>query len=210
VYTPRHFAVDDARSRDLLREVVVGELVTATQAGPRSTLLPWVVDLDGGRMLGHMARPNPQWQTPWLGQALVVATGVNGYISPSWYASKAEHGRVVPTWNYVTVHVYGELIVHDDPAWVSDLVRRLTERHEQGRDAPWSVDDAPAAYVEGQLRAIVGLEVAIESVEAKVKMSQNRPTTDVAGVISGLTEGGRTDLATWVRQSAKESRAPLP
>ena len=101
--------------------------------------------------------------------------GPDAYISPGWYASKAEHGRVVPTWNYVTAHVYGRLVVHDDPAWTEDLVRRLTTKHEAYRDHPWSVDDAPRNFIEGQLRAIVGIELEITRVEAKAKLSQNRP-----------------------------------
>lgn len=203
MYTPRPFAVDDETARELVQELVVGELVTATTEGPLATLLPWVVDLDGNRLLGHVARPNRQWQTPWLGQALVIATGVNGYVSPSWYATKAEHGRVVPTWNYLGLHVYGELVVHDDVDWVFDLVRRLTEHHESGRTAPWRVDDAPADYLQGQLRAIVGVEVEIERIEAKVKMSQNKSADDVAGVIAGLVADGQMALAEWVRRSVR-------
>jgi transcriptional regulator len=202
VYLPRPFAADAQRTRELLGDVVVGELVTATKEGPLATLLPWVVNLEGERLLGHLARPNRQWQTPWLGQALVIATGTNGYISPSWYASKAEHGRVVPTWNYLTLHVYGELVVHDDPGWVRDLVDRLTDRHESGRPTPWRVDDAPADYLEGQLRAIVGVELAIDRVEAKLKLSQNKSADDVAGVIAGLAADDRTDLAERVRRAS--------
>ncbi len=116
--------------------------------------------------------------------------GPDAYISPGWYASKAEHGRVVPTWNYVTAHVYGELVVHDDPGWTEDLVRRLTVKHESAREHPWSVDDAPRGYIEGQLRAIVGIELAITRIEAKAKLSQNRPAADIDGVIAGLRERG--------------------
>ena len=209
MYIPSAFALDDGQARELLGEVVVGELVTATPKGPLATLLPWVVDLDGGRLLGHLARPNPQWQMPWLGQALVIATGPNGYVSPSWYASKADHGRVVPTWNYVTIHVYGELVVHDDIGWVGDLVRRLTDRHESRREVPWNVDDAPTDYVDGQLRAIVGVELVVERIEAKVKMSQNKSTGDVAGVVVGLVGDGEDDLATWVSRASGSTGAPL-
>jgi transcriptional regulator len=201
MYTPRPFAIDDDAARDLVRDIVVGQLVTATEVGPIATLLPWVVDLDEGVLLGHISRPNPQWQTPWLGQALVIAEGPNAYVSPSWYASKSEHGRVVPTWNYVAVHVYGDLVIHDDAAWVDRLVRRLTDRHEQDRDARWSVDDAPSDYVNGQLRGIVGIELRIERIEASVKMSQNRSEADVAGVVEGLTEDGNVAVAGWVRRS---------
>src|SRR5262249_54032989 len=120
-------------------------------------------------------------------------------ISPSWYATKAEHGRVVPTWNYLTLHVYGQLVIHDDVAWVENLVRRLTERHEAGRDHPWSVDDAPPEYVAGQLRAIVGVEIIISRIEAKAKLSQNRPPADIDGAIAGLERRGEHDLAKQMR-----------
>lgn len=201
MYIPRPFAVDDETARALLGDVQVGELVTATRSGPLATLLPWVVDLDEGVLLGHVARPNPQWHTPWLGHALVIVGGPNGYVSPSWYPSKGDHGRVVPTWNYVALHVYGDLTVHDSPSWVDALVRRLTDSHEKGRSEPWSVDDAPDEYIDGQLRAIVGIEVRIDRIEAKVKMSQNRSRDDVAGVIEGLTADGSTAMAEWVRRS---------
>ena len=120
----------------------------------------------------------------------MIVRGPDAYISPSWYATKAEHGRVVPTWNYVTAHVHGVVTVHDDPAWVAELVRELTDRHEAGRAAPWSVDDAPPKFFAGQLRAIVGVELAIERIEAKFKLSQNRPAADVDGVIEGLRADG--------------------
>jgi transcriptional regulator len=201
MYIPGAFGVDDEGVRELLSQIQVGELVTATASGPLATLLPWVVDLESGCMLAHMARPNPQWQTPWLGRAMVIATGPNGYVSPSWYPSKAEHGRVVPTWNYVTVHVHGELTVQDDSARVDELVRLLTDRHESGRTEPWGVDDAPGAYVEGQLRAIVGLEFRIDHVEAKVKMSQNKSESDVAGVVAGLRADDEEELAEWVTRA---------
>jgi transcriptional regulator len=119
----------------------------------------------------------------------------------AWYPSKREHGRVVPTWNYVTAHVYGELVVHDDPAWVESLVRRLTDRQEALTPGPaWSVDDAPAAYVAGQLRAIVGVELVITRIEAKAKLSQNRSAADVDGVIAGLRAGEASGTADAMEQ----------
>ena len=132
-------------------------------------------------------------------------------MSPSWYAAKAEHGRVVPTWNYVTAHVYGRLVVHDDPAWVEDIVRRLTAKHEAARlaspgQAPaWSVDDAPRNFIEGQLRAIVGLELQITRIEAKAKLSQNRPVTDIPGVVAGLAARG-DDRSAQAVERANEAR----
>jgi transcriptional regulator len=126
---------------------------------------------------------------------MAIVRGPDAYISPAWYATKREHGRVVPTWNYVTAHVHGALVVHDDPAWVETNVRALSERHESGRAAPWSVDDAPPPYIAGQLKAIVGIELVISRIEAKFKLSQNRSVEDVDGAIAGLeadgTDGGR-------------------
>jgi len=183
--------------------VTIAQLVTATEQGPLATLLPWLVDLHDNALIGHMARQNIQWQTPWLGQALVIAEGPNGYVSPSWYASKTDHGRVVPTWDYVVVHVYGDLLVHDDEAWVDAAVRRLTDHHEQPRPEPWSVSDAPADYINGQLRGIVGIELRIDRVEASVKMSQGKSEADVSGVIAGFTADGNALLAEWVRRSTK-------
>jgi len=202
MYTPRPFAVDDETARALLAEVEAAQLITATEIGPLATMMPWVVDLDAGVLLGHVARPNPQWQTPWTGRALVLATGTNGYVSPSWYATKQETGRVVPTWDYVAVQVHGELVVHDDEAWVEDVVRRLTDRHEQRRAEPWQVDDAPRDYLEGQLRGIVGIEVRIEAIEVSVKMSQNKTDADRAGVAHGFDADGRPDLAQMVRRGS--------
>jgi transcriptional regulator len=190
MYVPAHFAPDDDAVRDLLAHHGAADLVTATSDGVLATLLPFVYDRERHHLLGHVARNNEQWRQQALGEALVIVRGPDSYITPSWYAAKAEHGRVVPTWNYMTAHVYGTLTVHDDPDWVADVVRRLTDQHEAGRRHPWSVDDAPDAFVAGQLRAIVGVEVAITRIEAKFKLSQNRPAADVDGVIDGLRQSG--------------------
>ena len=213
MYIPAHFAADEATVAELLRNHGAADLVTLTDDGLVATMLPFVyVPPSGepgtgehstgnsragelGALHGHVARNNSQWKLPARGESLAIVRGPDAYITPSWYASKTEHGRVVPTWNYVTAHVYGELIVHDEPEWKEDLVRRLTAKHESKRDHPWSVDDAPRAFVEGQLRAIVGLELLITRIEAKAKLSQNRPPADVDGVISGLRERGDAVLA---------------
>jgi len=203
VYTPSHFAADEAAALELLEQVGAADLVTATADGLVATFLPLVFDPargEHGSMLGHVARNNDQWQRPPVGPAMVIAHGPDAYISPSWYASKAEHGRVVPTWNYTTVHVYGQLVVHDDPEWVDALVRRLTERQERGREHPWSVDDAPAAFHAGQLRAIVGVELVVDRIEAKFKLSQNRPEADIDGVVAGLRAEGDEGSADLVQR----------
>jgi transcriptional regulator len=201
MYVPAHFAASDEDVRELLAHHGAADLITATADGLVATLLPFVYDASRHALLGHVARNNDQWRRAALGEALVIVRGPDAYISPTWYASKAEHGRVVPTWNYVTAHVYGTLTVHDDPAWVDDVVRRLTARH----DPSWSVDHAPPAFVAGQLRAIVGVEVAISRIEAKVKLSQNRPAADVDGVVTGLRERGDDAVA-----DAVERHRPRP
>ncbi len=204
MYVPAHFAADDEDVRELLVHHGAADLVTATPDGLIATLLPFIYAPDVGEhgaLLGHVARNNSQWQQPANGEALVIVRGPDAYVSPSWYPSKEEHGRVVPTWNYVTAHVYGRLVVHDDPEWLEALVRRLTEKHEEGSAAPWSVDDAPPQYVAGQLRAIVGLEVVISRIQAKAKLSQNRPPADIDGVIDGLHDHGDDALADAVRRA---------
>ena len=193
MYVPAHFAPDDDAVHELLANHGAADLVTATPDGLLATMLPFVYDRERGTLRGHLARNNDHWQRPVVGDALVIARGPDAYITPAWYASKSEHGRVVPTWNYLTAHVYGTLTVHDDPDWVADLVRQLTDQHEVHRSEPWSVDDAPEKFVHGQLRAIVGIEVTIKRIEAKFKLSQNRPPADIDGVIAGLRERG--DLA---------------
>lgn len=204
MYTPAHFAVDEEYARQFVAEIVTGDLVTMTDDGIVATFLPLLHDATGtpfGSLVGHVARTNDQWRLPPHGEAMVIARGPDAYVSPSWYASKAEHGRVVPTWNYATAHVYGDLVVHDDVEWPESLVRRLSDRHESGRENPWSVDDAPPKFVAGQLRAIVGLELVVSRVELKVKMSQNRPGTDIDGVVAGLAADGFADVSALVERS---------
>jgi transcriptional regulator len=210
MYVPAHFAPDEALVQDLLRNHGAADLVTVTPQGLVATMLPFIyvppTDASGGELgalHGHLARNNDQWKLDAAGESLVIVRGPNAYITPGWYASKIEHGRVVPTWNYVTAHVYGQLIVHDDPDWTENLVRRLTTKHEAYRDHPWSVDDAPRAFIEGQLRAIVGIELLITRIEAKAKLSQNRPPADVEGVIAGLRERGDFESADAVEQARK-------
>ena len=208
MYVPAHFKPDDEEVRELLRNPGAADLITATADGLMATMLPFVYDEPGSRpglgdwgaLLGHVARANGQWRSPARGQALVIVRGPDAYISPGWYATKREHGRVVPTWNYITAHVHGRLVIHDDPAWVEANVRRLTEQHERSRPEPWSVDDAPEAYIAGQLKAIVGMEVVIERVEGKVKLSQNRSDADIAGAIEGLEAADEREVSAAMRR----------
>lgn len=210
MYVPAHFAADQGTVVELLTNLGAADLITVTENGMDATFLPLLFDPsrgEHGALLGHVARNNEQWKCPAIGEALVIAHGVNGYVSPSYYATKAEHGRVVPTWNYLTLHVYGTLVVHDDPEWVRSLVERLTEKHEAGREHPWAVSDAPADYIAGQLRAIVGIELQIKRVEAKAKFSQNRSAADVDGVVAGLAHDGFDEHAQAVRQARESGRA---
>src|SRR3954453_19808071 len=172
MYVPAAFAMERAELDALLAGHGAADLVTLTSQGLLATMLPFVHDPDAGEygaLLGHVARNNPQWREQPVGEALVIVRGPDAYVTPSWYASKAEHGRVVPTWNYVTAHVYGELVVHDDVEGVGENVRRVPEKHEAARQPSWAVEDAPPAYVAGQLRAVVGLELRISRIEAKAK-----------------------------------------
>ena len=214
MYIPAHFDTDDAAMRELLARHGAADLITLTADGLLATMLPFAYEQAAGgqgALYGHVARNNDQWRKPALGESLAIVRGPDAYVSPSWYAAKAQHGRVVPTWNYVTAHVYGRLIVHDDTDWIEDVVRRLTAKHEAARVAvpgqspAWTVDDAPRAFIEGQLRAIVGLELQITRIEAKAKLSQNRPVADVAGVVAGLSARGDDRSAAAV-EHANEKR----
>jgi transcriptional regulator len=200
VYLPHHFAVTDtAWIGAFVDAAASATLVTFDGTKPVATLLPVIWDRPGelpgtsdapaslGRLLGHIAVANDQWQTAAPdAAALAIVTGPEAYVSPSWYESKARHGRVVPTWNYEAVHLTGPVAFHRDPEWLRAVVTRLTRRHEAGREHPWALSDAPPEYVDGQLRAIVGVELTILSVEAKRKLSQNRSELDQAGVVAGL------------------------
>lgn len=207
MYTPAHFAASPDAINGLLTRPAAANLITATARGILATMLPLIYEPsigEQGALHGHLARNNPQWSAPALGESLVILQGADAYISPSWYASKTEHGRVVPTWNYSTAHVYGELVVHEDAAWLGDHVRRLTDLHEAGADRPWSVDDAPERFISGQLRAIVGVELIISRIEGKTKLSQNRPDADVRGVIAGLQSLGQSEIAGEVERARRE------
>jgi len=207
MYVPAHFKPDDVEVRELLRNIGASNLITASADGLLATMLPLVYDEresrpglgPWGALLGHVARNNAQWKTAAIGEAMVIAAGPDAYISPAWYATKREHGRVVPTWNYITAHVHGRLVIHDDPAWVEANVRRLTAKYEASREEPWSVDDAPEAYIAGQVKAIVGVELVIDRVEGKVKLSQNRSDADIAGAIEGLEDRGEHRISAAMR-----------
>jgi transcriptional regulator len=207
VYVPHFNAIaDPVEVRAFVESIGSAEIVTVGDDGtPLATLLPILWSPDGGTVVAHMARANPHWRAIDPGsRALAIIAGPQAYISPAWYAAKAEHGRVVPTWNYSAVHLIGTVTVHDDPEWVRDAVTRLTERHEGPRAEPWAVTDAPATYVAKNLRAIVGLEMTVDRVDAKAKLSQNRSEADRAGVVTGLrAEAGDAAVADAMAEGLK-------
>lgn len=199
MYTPAQFRIEHPEECiDVIERCAVGTIVVATEAGFEATLLPWLVECDHDgrvRLLGHMSKANPL--VALLGEtrpALVTFDLVDGYISPSWYASKAEHGRVVPTWNYVAVHAHGSVRLVDERHWLRSQIGRLTDRHEAAMPAPWSVDDAPDGYIDQTMKGIVGLEVHVARLEGKAKLSQNRNAADRAGVVAGLAASGDDEL----------------
>jgi transcriptional regulator len=223
VYQPAHgkFEVQDpaALLADLCA-VVPATLITHGPGGFRASMLPMLFDpADGknGTLRGHLARGNPQWREieasiaaggDMAGEALAIFDGPDAYISPAWYEEKRLTGKVVPTWNYVTIQAHGTLTTIHDPGWLIPHVGRLVARHEAGRPEPWALTDAPAEYIAVQARAIVGLELRIARLEAKVKLSQNRSNADVEGAIDGLRAGTPREraVASAMRQAmtAKE------
>ncbi len=214
VYLPRHFrAADAAEAEAFVDAVGAADLVTFDGSKPVASLIPVIWDRDAGghgRLLGHLALANPQWKSVSPGAvALAIVHGPQAYVSPSWYPSTARHGQMVPTWNYVSVHFTGPLTVHRDPEWLRDVVTRLTRRHEESRPRPWSVADAPAEFIDGQLRAIVGVELTISTVEAKYKLSQNRNADDQAGALEGL-RGEPGPGPAEIAQMMADRRAGVP
>lgn len=214
VYLPRHFmAADAAEAEAFVDAVGAADLVTFDGSKPVASLIPVIWDRDAGehgRLLGHLALANPQWKSVSPGAvALAIVHGPQAYVSPSWYPGTARHGQMVPTWNYVSVHFTGPLTVHRDPEWLRDVVTRLTRRHEESRPRPWSVADAPAEFIDGQLRAIVGVELTISTVEAKYKLSQNRNADDQAGALEGL-RGEPGPGPAEIAQMMADRRAGVP
>lgn len=188
MYQPAHFAEQDPGT--LLALMKAHPLATLIRGGSElsADVMPIEVERVGERwrMTAHVARANPLWREADGQPVLLVFQGPQAYVSPSWYASKAEHGKVVPTWNYTMVQAHGTLRAIDDAAWVRAFVTRLTEAHEGGRDAPWHVTDAPEEFIAATQRAIVGIEIEVMRVEGKFKLSQNRSADDRTGVVLGL------------------------
>ena len=195
MYNPPHFQEERPEVlHQLIREHSLAALVTLGPTGLIANHVPLILYPDAGplgTLRGHLSRMNPQWRdslsdTP----ALAIFQGPAAYITPSWYPSKEESGKVVPTYNYMVVHAHGPLQTYDDPRLLERNVRALTELHEARFPQPWSVDDAPADYVQGLLKGIVGIEIPIARLEGKWKLSQNRPPEDRQGAVDGLGQSG--------------------
>jgi transcriptional regulator len=204
MYVPPHFALTDPEAlRRVMREHPLGVLVTHGPSGLDANHLPFELQPDEGplgTLRAHVARANPVWREAAGGvPAMVVFRGVEGYVSPSWYPSKHETHRQVPTWNYEVVHAHGTLAVLDDERYVRGVVARLTRTHESTEPAPWRMGDAPPDYVEAMLQAIVGLSLRIERIEGKSKLSQNKDARDRRGAIGALEARGRGPLARAMR-----------
>jgi transcriptional regulator len=190
MYTPSYFKDEDIAS--LHRQIDgtrLATLVTFDESGLQASHVPLLLNPDegpNGTLYGHLAKANPQWKTLGAREALVIFQGPDAYISPSFYAAKAEHGKVVPTWNYLAVHVYGRAQVFTDPQRLLRVVTDLTDKHEARRPAPWAVSDAPDDYIQKMLNGIVGFAIPIERLEGKRKLNQNRSAEDITGVSNGL------------------------
>lgn len=191
MYTPAAFRDDDIASlHGLIKHTRLAILVTHNETGMQASHLPLLLRHEqgpNGTLYGHLARANPQWRALQNGaEVMVIFPGADAYVSPAFYPAKAEHGKVVPTWNYVAVHAYGIADVFSDAQRLLEVVSALTDKHEAGRASPWAVADAPAEYIEKMLGAIVGFALPIERLEGKRKLSQNRSAEDINGVHEGL------------------------
>lgn len=209
MYRPSAFREDRPKVlREAIRAHPLGTLVTAGRAGIVASLLPFVVRSrpEGDVLCAHLAKSNEQIselrQRP---PTSVLFHGSQGYVSPSWYATKEEHGRVVPTWNYVVVQAWGEPTVRDDPQWIRAQIDELTDAAEAGRENPWETQDAPADFLSGQLKGIVGLEIHISRMEGKWKVSQNQPERNTLGVVRGLKADGLDQLAAVVAEKCPKA-----
>ncbi len=209
MYQPSAFREERVETlHELIRAHPLATLITAGAGGLIANLVPFIL-VDGGdkgTLRAHIAKANDQVGALEAGaETLVVFQGPEAYITPSWYASKQEHGRVVPTWDYVVVQVRGTPHVIDDPRWLRTQIGALTAAQEDRRSHPWKVSDAPEAFIDGQIRAIIGIEIPILTIEGKWKVSQNRSAADRQGVVRGLRdEGGNEQMATLVADRLRE------
>ena len=205
MYCPAHFSESRPEAlHALMREHPLATLVTMGESGLNADHVPLILETaaDGSAVLhGHVARANPMWKTLRADvEALAIFHGPEAYITPSWYPTKREHGKAVPTWNYAVVHARGPLRIIHDADWLRTQVESLTQRQESAFAEPWAVSDAPADYIEKMLAAIVSIEIAVKSLEGKWKSSQNQPEGNRDGVIAGLCESGKTDAAALIKR----------
>jgi transcriptional regulator len=208
MYQPAHFVEEDLPTlHSLIKAHPLGLLISADADDLQANPIPFLLDANVGErgvLRMHLARANPQWQHLAQGaKALAVFQGSDAYVTPSWYQSKKDHGKVVPTWNYVSVQVRGKVRIMDDPIWLHRQLTALTAGHELGRSDEWSINDAPADFIEMQKRAIVGVEMEIEDIVGKWKVSQNRPVADRSSVAAGLADDGNREMADLVRRHGK-------
>jgi transcriptional regulator len=215
MYQPAAFAVHDHdQIRATLLRAPLAQIVVSCEDMLLATPAPLLLDSSATKLIGHLAKPNDVGRHAAASTdgvpCIAIFTGVDGYVSPSAYPSKAEHGKVVPTWNYETVHVHGRLRIQPDPERTLAAVRLLTAHFEADRAKPWADTDAPADYIENLLRVIVAVEITIDRIEAKQKFSQNRPTLDQEGVLDDLTRRGPTAnaLLTQMRTVLHPPRTP--
>ena len=207
MYNSSHF---EEKRLDVLHTLVrtqpLSTLVTLSSDGLVANHIPLYLRVDGsplGTLAGHVARSNPLWRETDMGvQVLVIFQGPQAYISPNWYASKQEHGKVVPTWNYAVVHAKGTLTVHDDPVWIRAQLNDLTGQQEATSPKPWAVDDAPRDYTDKMISALVGIEIPIASLSGKWKVSQNQPAINRASVVQGLEGVGDSAMTDLVKAYA--------
>ncbi|MBI2317742.1 MAG: FMN-binding negative transcriptional regulator [Betaproteobacteria bacterium] len=208
MYVPNHFQETDIGVlHRLIRAHPLGSLVTMTENGLEANHIPFLLDTEPepfGTLRCHVARANPLWREfSREVEALAIFQGPESYVSPSWYPSKREHGKAVPTWNYALVHGYGRISVIDDPVWIRAHLEGLVAQHEAGRPLPWKVADAPRDYIDAMVGAIVGLEIPLARLLGKWKVSQNRSPEDREGVVEGLASEGSESaraIAELVRQ----------
>lgn len=214
MYVPAHF--EESRI-EALHELILthpfSTLVTLSSVGINANHIPLHLIPEAGQygtLQGHVARANPLWNDHVKDvEALVIFQGPSSYISPSWYPTKQEHGKVVPTWNYITVHAYGTLRVIDDPVWVKNQLESLTAQQEASFDKPWAISDAPVEFTDKMIRAVVGIEILITRLIGKWKVSQNQPVLNQAGVVQGLEsldKSEATALAAVVEKSLQNVR----
>lgn len=202
MYLPQHFVADSDTVTHFLTSFGAADLVTVTDGAPYVSVVPMVFHGEIGEhgvLRGHVARDNLQWQHH--GAAVAIIRGADGYITPSFYPSKRDHGKVVPTWSYETLNIHGMLHAVDDGDWLHTHLRALTDKYEQNESAPWSVDDTPEGYISQRLPQIVGVELVITRIDGKRKLSQNKPVRDAVGVIEGLDARGDVALRDATRKA---------